>query len=443
MRRRTWSAVTALVAGVLALGMGLPASGGFSSDGVEWVANIATHTGTSGGILHGDHYYLTDPRGVYIYDVADPTDPQLVGELPAMQMGAGVALAQEEPDTNGEILLVDAVAPTSWSTTQSLTGKRAMHPQSPTPTAQLRVVDVSDVTDPDVIGTLDVDDHTWTCVLECTYAYGRDGYVIDLTDPRNPEEVADWREVIGSEDDPHAGYMHDFTEVAPGRLVGSGQPALYLDVTDPREPVELARIDPGFHTFGYHGAVWPNDATDRFLLMGAEIAPKLPIENVTVMQYAGSDCDDESAYALATYDARSVVEADELRFNARSDQGRDSGRKAGHERKHADASFVKLHEWRIEGRGGYVDGNAPAHTLYCGHWFDAHPTWQDGGLLAIAHYDWGTRFLDVDDEGAFEQVGWFQPIGGHTGAAKWITDDVVYVHDYRRGLDILQVELTP
>jgi len=37
-----------------------------------------------------------------------------------------------------------------------------------------------------------------------------------------------------------------------------------------------------------------------------------------------------------------------------------------------------------------------------------------------------------------KEVGYFQPIAGHTSSAEWISDEIVYVHDYRRGLEILR-----
>jgi hypothetical protein len=397
-----------------------PAAG--ASDNVEWIDNIAIHTGTAGGKLLGGLYYVTDPRGLYIYDVSDPTSPEMVGSMLAQQLSTHVVFAQEEPDTNGDILLVDAVHPDAIPTSIPL------HPTTPmTTNGWMLVVDVSDPTDPHVIGSLDIYDHTWTCVLDCSYAIGRTGHIVDLTDPTDPRVVADWREHVEGD-----GYMHDFTEVASGRVIGSGQPSFYLDLTDPLNPVELARIDSDFHSLGYHGSTWPNDATDPLMLLGAEVAP----EGATNL--AGSDCNDESTYAVATYDATDVIAVDEKQFNERNRQGSTSGDKRGFTQQRQDANFVKLHEWRVDGRGVYVDGYAPAHTLYCGHWFQAHPDWDSGGVLAIAHYDWGARFLDVSSEGRMDEIGWWQPIAGYTGAAYWITDEIVYVHDYRRGMDILR-----
>lgn len=362
----------------------------FSSENVEWVTVMPQHTGTAGGKLVGKHYYLTDPRGVYIYDVADPAAPELVGQLPAFQIGPGAALAQEEPDTNGKILLVNAYNPAG--------------PAGPAGYEALLVVDVTDKAAPTIVGSTDVADHTWTCILDCTYAIGRTGHIVDLREPTKPERVGDWREHA-----PQAAYMHDFEEVSPGRVVGAGQPSLYMDFRTPLEPKVLATLPSEFATLGYHGSDWPNKGKDRLLLMGAEVASG----------GTGGDCTDENIHAVATYDTTEVLKADR--------RGRYRGE-----------TFKKLSEWRVAGRGVYADGNAPGHTLYCGHWFDAHPKWRSGGILALAHYDWGTRFLDVDAKGAMEEIGWFQPVRGLTASAKWITNEIVYVHDYTRGLEILR-----
>jgi hypothetical protein len=380
------AAAALMVAPGTAAGIETPVSEnvGFSSPNVEWVGMYPEHTGSSGGKLLGKYYYLTDPRGVFIYDVSEPESPALVGELSAHQAGASAVLAQEDPDTNGKILLVNASSGGS---------------------SGLLVIDVRDKTAPEVIGSIALTDHTWTCFLNCKYAIGRTGYIVDLRNPKKPKEIGNWTELVGP-----VGYMHDFEEVAPGLLIGAGQPSVYLDMRNPLKPRELTRFSPDFHTLGYHSAIWPNGGKDPLLLMGAEVGPQGATSN------AGSDCAQDSVHALATYDAKAVIKA-KLR---------------------PGAEFRKLAEWRVSGRGAYADGNAPAHTLYCGHWFDPHPDWRAGGIVALGHYDWGTRFINVTSKGKMKEVGYFQPIAGHTSSAEWISYEVVYVHDYRRGLEILR-----
>lgn len=365
-------------------------SGGFSSENVEWVTVKPQHTGTSGGKLVGKYYYMTDPRGLYIYDASDPADPQLAGQLLAVQVGTGLVLAQEEPDTNGKIAMVNAYNPSG--------------PAGPTGTGSLLIIDVEDKTAPSIVSALPVSDHTWSCILDCKYAVGRTGHILDLRDPAKPEAVGNWRDVVGV-----ASYIHDFEEVSPGRVIASGQPSLYMSFKNPVKPELLSAIESDFPSLGYHGADWPRKGKDPLMVMGAEVA----------QGSAGSDCTNENMHAVATYDTRDVLKADK------------AGRKG--------ASFRKLQEWRVSGRGVYADGNAPAHTLYCGHWFDAHPKWKSGGTLALAHYDWGTRFLDVNSKGDIEEIGWFQPVRGFTASVKWIDNEIVYVHDYFRGLDILRL----
>ena len=361
-------------------------AGGFASDNVEWIGIKPEHAGTSGGKLVGKYYYLTDPRGLFIYDTSKPEAPVLVGELLAPQIGTGAALAQEDPDTNGKIMLLNAYSPGG------------------SPTALL-IIDVSDETAPAVVGSIALSDHTWTCVLDCKYAIGRTGFILDLRKPSEPKEIGNWKDHVNAPN-----YMHDFEEVSPGLLIGAGQPSFYLDMRNPTKPKELSAFSPEFHSLGYHSAIWPRGGKDNLLLMGAEVAP--PGAN----NAAGGDCAQKDVHALATFDASAAAKR---------------GPKPG-------TIFKKLSDWRVAGRGAYADGNAPGHTLYCGHWFDPHPDWKNGGVVAIGHYDWGTRFLDVSKDGKMKEIGYFQPVAGHTSSAEWISDDIVYTHDYRRGLEILR-----
>ncbi|MGH2711438.1 MAG: LVIVD repeat-containing protein [Actinomycetota bacterium] len=372
-----------------------PGPGHFTSDNVQWISVNPRHTGSSGGRLVGSYFYVTDPRGVYIYDVSNPAAPVLTGSVPVVQAGERAALMQEDPDTNGKVLIMSGVDPTAPSN-----GNRFL------------VIDVTNKTAPAVIGSLASDDHTWSCIADCTYAIGRTGGIIDLSTPSSPKTVGNWKTSV-----PGSGYTHDFTEVRPGRLMSAGQPSIYIDSTNPASPVKLTTIKTTFSSLGYHSAVWPRQGQDKFLVMGTEIAP------AGTNNLAGSDCQGDGE--IATYDTSAVL-AEDL-----DEQQNPDG-------VWGPANFVKKDFWEIAGRGTYSDGRAPAHTLYCSHWFDTHPDWNDGGLIAMAHYDFGTRFLKVDSTGDISEVGWFQPVGGYTASAYWITKDIVYVLDYRRGLDIMR-----
>lgn len=378
-----------------------PGPGHFSSDNVEWISVNPRHTGTSGGKLLGKYFYVTDPRGVSIYDVSDPAAPVLTGSLNVFMSGTGVALGQEDPDTNGEILLVDAIDLAGGATS-----------------ARMLVVDVKDKSAPKVISSIGLTDHTWTCVDSCRYAYGRTGYIIDLTDPKSPKEAGNWK--TGNKS---PGYTHDFTEIRPGRVMSSGQHSYYFDSTDPRKPRWLNEIKTSFSSLGYHSNLWPRQGRDSLMLMGTEIAPYGPAGGMN----AGTDCQGDGI--LVTYDATSVRAADEY-VEANPGEPRPA------------SAFTKLSEWKVSGRGAYADGKAPFNTLYCTHWFDTNPSWEDGGHVALAYYDWGTRFLKVGSDGKFTEAGWFQPVGGYTASAYFITDEIVYAMDYRRGMDVLRFKPT-
>ena len=60
--------------------------------------------------------------------------------------------------------------------------------------------------------------------------------------------------------------------------------------------------------------------------------------------------------------------------------------------------------------------------------------------MALAWYEHGTRFVRVAGDGQIAEDGWFLGSGGQASAAYWITDRVVYVADYIRGLDVLRFE---
>ena len=48
--------------------------------------------------------------------------------------------------------------------------------------------------------------------------------------------------------------------------------------------------------------------------------------------------------------------------------------------------------------GTLTDGKSP-YTTWCTHWFDAHPSFSNGGMVAISWYEQGTRFLQVAPDG--------------------------------------------
>lgn len=337
-----------------------PTAGGFASDNVEHLSHIPLNVDSAGAALVGKYFYITSSNGLTIYDVSDPTAPQRLGFLALAQQPY---FAEEDVDTNGRILLIS-----------SFTG--------------LNVIDVEDKSNPTVIGQVaGADEHTYECVLDCTWAYGSEGAIVDLRDPARPELVGDWTEGLNVQS------THDVTEVKPGFVLTSTQPMFLLDARSPDKPkvsVTGASADGRF----LHSNLWPRGMKDRFLLVGGEST--------------GPSCDEEDG-AFMTWSTANWQET---------------------------RTFEMVDEFRVQ-NGIPTEGDAAA-DLYCTHWFTTRPGYVNGGLVAMGWYEHGTRFLKVSSKGQISEVGWFVPFAGSTSAAYWITKDILYAVDYNRGIDILR-----
>lgn len=367
--RRT-RAILALAA-VVAASLQAPPAGaaGLTSGPIEYVKTIPIDAGAAQVAKRvGDHLYLTSWKALSIYDVTDLLNPVHVSTIPT-----GFQFPAERMDTNGEILII---------------GEQ-------TPAFQLHVFDVSDPADPSEIATLaGTPDHTFTCVLDCAWAYGSHGSIVDLRDPANPSVAGDWN-------DQTLTYWHDVTEVAPGRVLTASMPTMRLldgrgRVTAPRHVAMGDATASG--TSGYLGTVsWPRGGRDRFIL-GSEETSFNP------------RCS-ETTSAFVTWDAS---------------------------RWRKTHTFTVADHYRL-GNGTVADGSPPVSVVGCStHVFDEHPAFHDGGLVALAHYEHGTRILEIGRDGSIAEAAWFLPAGGSTSASYWMSDEIVYSIDFHRGLDILR-----
>ncbi len=366
--------------------------GYFATSNVEWLGNIPVNADSAGARVLDDLLYITDDRGLVIYDISDPTLPLPLGNVLVPQMAY---LVEEDVDTNGEILLIGGYGLRNGSAAGAL--------------GTLHVVDVSDPSAPAVLSTLSGhDEHTWSCVLDCTYAYGSAGDIVDLRDPANPQSVGNWTQhapVSGS---------HDVTEVAPGLVVTSSNPVVYLDLRD--DPVRPSVLATGELPDGrfIHGNIWAQGGTDDKLLVGGETM---------------GSCATQDAGQFMTFDASSVV-ADDAAWAAAD--------AAGEPRPERTGSFVMLDEHYVD-TGLYTDGDSP-YDQFCAHWFTTAPDFDGAGLVSMGWYEHGVRFLDVAHDGTITEVGYWVPLGGSTSAAYWVEGDIIITADYQRGIDILRFD---
>ena len=261
-----------------------------------------------------------------------------------------------------------------------------------TVTGTLYIVDVEDKSNPTIISQLDgADSHTSSCVLDCKWVYNSNGAIIDLRNPAKPKLV---KEKWGDGKPTNSG--HDVEEVAPGLVLTASQPIMLLDARkDPRRPKLLASGGNPDGRF-IHTGRWPQRGKDKFLLMAGETNFK-------------PRCDEASA-AFMTWDASKWKRT---------------------------KSFTMIDEYRMS-NGTHVDGSPPANVSCSTHWHEAHPKFRNGGLVAAAFFEHGTRFIDVSNKGKIKEIGWFLPHGGSTSAVYWITNKVAYTLDYNRGIDIIK-----
>ncbi len=255
----------------------------------------------------------------------------------------------------------------------------------------LYVFDVEDKSNITLLGTAPGGQHTQSCIDNCRFAYGSSGAIHDLRDPANPKLLdKKWGDGLP------AGGGHDVEEIRPGLTLTATQPIMALDTRNPLKPKLLATGSNTDARF-IHSGRWAQGGKDKFLLMGGETNFR-------------ARCS-ETTGAFMTWDA--------------------SHYKKTH-------TFRMIDEYRMM-NGTYTDGNPAVNQVGCSsHWLEAHPDFKNGGIVAAAFFEHGTRFIEVSSKGKIKEVGWFMPAAGSTGAAYWVNDEIVYAVDYNRGIDILR-----
>ena len=213
---------------------------------------------------------------------------------------------------------------------------------------------------------------------------------------------------------------HDVTEIAPGYVLTSSQPAVLMSLNPehggaPDNPVVIASGNNEDLRF-IHSSEWPRQGKDKFILIGGESVLG-PVGN------GGGPCTDEVA-AFMTWDASKVIDG-----------------KGGFLR---GSTFSMIDEVRPY-NGAYVDGGHPDDKFGCSvHWFNYHPTFRNGGEVAVSMYEHGTRIFNVSPEGKLTEVDYALPIAGAASAPYWAPDGKhFYTADYQRGMDIWRWDGAP
>jgi hypothetical protein len=384
-----------------------------ASDNVEYVDSLKFDVAqTTGARIIGKWLYVTSAKNLSIYDISNPLKPDL-----ATRLTLNIAWENEEVPTDGKIL---GISSDFFAFTPSCGAEAALN------TSCLQLFDVRN---PDAVKELPAvpasGDHTNTCILDCSYFYGSAGSITDLRgvlDGATPTRIGSWFGPIAAQLKAQGGPVnsknsiscHHVREIRPGLIFGACNPSYFLmSVTDAEGGGTVA--NPKLLAWGknadgrfVHSARWPRQGRDKFAFEGGET-------NFPAPAGPGGPCNTTKTGAFAVLDTSKYDEQGRL------------------------TPVGPQAEYRPK-NGTYADGSTPVSSTGCSvHWFEEHPSFNDGGLVALAAYDNGTRFLKVASDGKVTEEGYFMPIGLETSSPKWVPGtDIVYSIDYLRGIDILR-----
>ena len=363
------------------------------SPNVEYLGSIQQDVGlTAGAKVIGDRMFVTSGKNISIYDISNPATPQPLGA-----MTANVTWENEEVPTNGKLLVVAsdfyAVGDADCVAALAVDGC-------------VQFFDVRDPANVKKVATIPIANHTAECVLDCQYIYGQSGTIIDargVLDGTPPKVVGNWLDELRAQG-VDSQSCHHIREIRPGVILTACQPfsAISVNPEDGGSPEHPKVLYTGEAAKFVHSARWPREGADKFVLIGGE-------ENFT------GRCELNNS-EFSTYDASAVLAGESTSF-------------AG-----------PVAQVPPAGNGVYADGKPVAGALGCSvHWFQEHPTFHDGGLVAISEYEDGVRFLQIGSDGSITEQGYFLSLGSSSSSPKWAgKDDVLYSIDYARGIDILR-----
>lgn len=332
------------------------------------------------------------------FEVGTATGARVVGHFLFVTSWKSFSIYDIKDPLNPELLSQTPIGFMFENEDVSTDGRILLFSES-VPGDALHVWDLQSYSQPVEVATLQgAGNHTTSCLFHCQYGWGSSGTVTDLRRIDQPKIIGDWLKGLPGKS------THDVTEIVPGKVLTSSQPFMLLDTTKSvTKPTLLATGSNPDKRF-IHSILWPRAGRDRFILAGGET-------NFTVRcgEYNGRFMVWDTTNWKKT---KKFVMTDDLQYK----------------------------------NGIYLDGNPALNGMGCSsHWFQAQPQFKDGGVVAVASYEHGTKFMMVSRAGKLKEVGHFIPMPGSQSAAYWITNDIVYTIDYARGFDILRYKgpITP
>lgn len=357
-----------MVAGCLAAALAAPVPVGAAPRGepdVSIVGAFATPGPITGAVLDGDFLYVTSFWSLTIYDTSNPLVPELLATKVSPHLVYGELIS-----TDGEILLLN----------DGVGG------------GTLDVWNVEDKTNPVLAGSLlGVRDEHVSCILECRWAYGSDGSIIDLRSPDKPAlHSINWKARVGIAGDA----LHRVDEFRPGFVATAPRegPPLIVDVRRPLSPRRVATtaVREGTPNMFLY-TEWVNGGRDRFVISSTENA----------------GCGDDHQGALLTFDTKGWPR---------------------------DKSFEVAGTYRYRGRTESDDDACQAY------YFSLHPSFDDGGLALLPNGIEGTRVIEIDERGRIEEVDAFVLPTSDVWLAFWMDEEIFYALNQTGEVYILRYE---
>ncbi|HUR51676.1 MAG TPA: hypothetical protein VMZ11_06095 [Mycobacteriales bacterium] len=403
------------VAALLAVPVAAPASqgalpGGSTSKGVTLLANIPELRAAISLNFIGTTMFASTVTGIFSYDVSHPAAPRLLGALPQY------IWENEDVDVDPQRHLLflsrDPRGFTSPATTAFPYG----------------AVQVIDVSNPALMRqlsfTLLPSGHTTTCVDRCRYTWtagpaasplgpsdweGRPVFALDMRDPARPVPCP--HPIDEHRNDGVTDYTHDVQVDGRGIawVSGSGGVRGYW-VSGRHRNAATGRTQTAT---GCDPVPFGGGGTDlgQLATRGGVMHNSLRRGDTLVVTEEVTESDCPGSGKLVTYDLRSTYGGAGFRST-----------------KARRFRMSPLDTWTPEKQAG-SSGCDSAHYF----------TDRGDGLLAMAFYAQGTRFLDVRNPRDIRQVGFYRPTDANTWAAYWRPGGYVFVADLVRGVDVLKV----
>lgn len=397
-----------------------------TSENVESIGRLSEGVGAISMAFSSDTpvMYLSTLKGIQTYDISNPEAPRFLAAeaLPHYQ---NEAMSLGERKNGDKFLLIGSTA-----------AGVATDGSYDTSSRHVWVVEVTDPSKPEVVGSTQTDSrtHTVSCINKaCNFAYtdGRSqGFIsiVDLRDFRAPKMAAQYKSVVPE------GHDQDVDEAGVLWHVG-GQGAVALDVSSPTKPKPLNSTN--FQGIGtpdragspYNNFILHNSARPSAKRFTPNAAPSLRNGNVllaTEEDTAAGQCGEE----YGSFSTWHIPFLDAKKYAKHNPKGTPGG-----------GTIKPLDLWYPE--------DAAVGAGCSAHYFD----YNKDGFVTQGWYELGTRILDVRDPKNIKQVGFFFGQGMQAWASYWVPErdaeggvtgrssNIIYTADAARGVDILKVEL--